>query len=363
MDLKKLIMLLIMALCCVTPAKALDVSAHSAILLDGTTGQVLYEKNPDKRSLIASTTKIMTAIVTLEHAVLDDVVEIPQDAVGIEGSSMYLKAGERLTVEDLLHGLMLSSGNDAAVALALHVAGSVEDFAVLMNQKAGELGLSNTHFANPNGLDSDGNYGCARDLGTLAAYGLKNPDFLRIVSTKSYQCEGHYLNNHNKLLWQYDGAIGVKTGFTKKAGRLLVGGAQRNGRTLISVTVNAPNDWQDHKNMLDYGFSRYEETTIVSSGDILGEIPVISGTDASVPLAAAGELTYWALPGEQPESLLCVPEFLYAPVAPDTPVGTVEVYLGTHHLASLPVVTAEGAELLPEEKGFFEKLIEQLGVD
>ena len=347
------------ALCCVTPVSALDVSAHSAILMDADTGTVLYEKNPDEKSLIASTTKIMTALVTLEQGELTDVVKIPLEAVGIEGSSMYLKAGEILTVEDLLHGLMLSSGNDAAVALALHIGGSIEDFAELMNEKAMELNLSGAHFANPNGLDSEENYATARDLGLLASAALKNEDFLRIVSTKTYQCEGHTMTNHNKLLWQYEGAVGVKTGFTKKAGRILVGGAQRNGRTLVSVTINAPSDWQDHKCMLDYGLSKYSEAVLMEVGEALGDIPVISGDKETVKLVSCGTVSGWVLPGESVEVKLHIPEFLYAPVERDMEIGTAEIYLAGKCLGTVSVMTVGSIEQLPEEKKFFERLLER----
>ena len=346
-----------MALCCVTPAKGLDVSAHSAILMDADTGTVLFEKNPDEKSLIASTTKIMTALVTLEQGQLQDVVEIPHAAVGIEGSSMYLKAGEQLTVEDLLHGMMLSSGNDAAVALALHISGSVEAFAAKMNEKAAELGLNCAHFANPNGLDSEENYATARDLAVLAAAALKNPDFRRIVSTKSYRCSGHSMTNHNKLLWQYEGAMGVKTGFTKKAGRILVGSAEQKGRTLISVTINAPNDWQDHKSMLDHGFSQYEEVIAVKKGSQIGIMPVISGVKENVALMAGEGISCWLLPEEKTELRLYLPRFVYAPVEGGAEIGTGEVYLGEKLLGTIPVYTQEDVAQIPETPGFWDRIL------
>lgn len=344
-----------MALCCVISAKALDVSAHSAILMDGTTGQILFEKNPDEKSLIASTTKIMTALVTLEHAELQEVVEIPAAATGIEGSSMYLKPGERLSVEDLLHGLMLSSGNDAAVALALHVAGNVEDFAALMNEKAKALGLTGMHFANPNGLDDGENYATARTLGRLTCAAMENADFVRIVSAKSYQCPGHSFTNHNKLLWQYEGANGVKTGFTKRAGRILVGSAQRKGRTLISVTINAPDDWQDHKRMLDYGFSQYRQETVIDFGQVVCTIPMISGQKDSVPVCGGEAVSLWLLPGEEPELRVSMPRFLYAPVEGGTSLPNGKLYLGQKLVAQVPLMTAEWVDGLPSEPKLWER--------
>jgi D-alanyl-D-alanine carboxypeptidase len=356
---RKYILMILLALCCVTPAKALEVSAHSAILMDGDSGQVLYEKNPDERSLIASTTKIMTALVTLEQAMLTDMVEIPEEAVGIEGSSMYLKAGEQLTVEDLLYGMMLSSGNDAAVALALHVSGSIEDFASVMNEKARELGLENAHFANPNGLDSQENYATARDLAQLAAAAMDIPEFRKIVSAKTYQCTGHSLTNHNKLLWQYDGAVGVKTGFTKKAGRILVGCAERNGRRLISVTISAPDDWKDHKTMLDYGFSQYREQVLVQAGQFLGSVPVISGMSDEAKVFAGETIRAFLLPGESPEIQLYLPNFVYATVEPDTELGVAAVFVAGKSVGEISLLTKASVEIQPQEKSRWQKIKER----
>lgn len=349
-----------MALCCVTPVFSLGLSAHSAILMDGDTGQVLYEKNPDETGLIASTTKIMTALVALEQGDLQTVVTIPQEAVGVEGSSMYLKAGEQRTLEELLYGLMLSSGNDAAVAVAVEISGNVADFVELMNQKAEVLGLHQTHFANPNGLDSQENYSTARELGILAGEAMKNPEFRHIVSTKSYQCEGHDLRNHNKLLWQYPGALGVKTGFTKKAGRILVGAAEQKGRTLVSVTLNAPDDWSDHKAMLDYGFSMYQEQVFLSKEKSLGCLPVISGAENSVELISGESISGWSLPEEEIEIALNVPPFLYAPVEAGTEIGTAEVFLAGRSLGKVSVLTARQIPQAVEEPGIFERIKDYL---
>ena len=222
-----------------SPARALGLSAEHAILMDAGSGRVLYEKNADSRSLIASTTKIMTALVICEQCNVLDRVQIMPEAVGIEGSSMYLQAGEVLTVQELLYGLMLQSGNDAAVALAIYCGGTVEGFAQLMNDEARRIGLTGTHFENPNGLDHENHYSTARDLAKLTAYAMENEIFAKTVSTKSIQVGGRSLTNHNKLLWRYEGADGVKTGYTKAAGRILVSSATRDGRQLIAVTINA----------------------------------------------------------------------------------------------------------------------------
>ena len=362
------ITIMLLALCCMTPAKAIEVSAHSAILMDADTGRVLYEKNPEEESLIASTTKIMTALVVLEQGNPEDVVTVPEAAVGIEGSSMYLKAGEELTAEQLLYGMMLSSGNDAAVALALYMDDSIEDFAARMNEKARELGLTHTSFANPNGLDSEGNYSTAYDLAKITQAALNTPGFTEIVSAKTIQCGGHYLVNHNKLLWQYEGALGVKTGYTKKAGRILVGAAEQKGRRLISVTINAPDDWQDHKAMLDYGFSQYQETAVLSEHQQVGQLPVMSGTGQSVPAVVQEGITAYLLPEERTEIAVYLPHFVYAPVEKGQKIGSAAVYLGEKCLGTLPVYAGENCSEMGETKGEMsmqervQKILSGLGV-
>ena len=258
MDMKRIIAGMAAALLAAilfTPCTAYAVSAKCAIVVDGQTGRVLYEKNADQQSLIASTTKIMTALIICEQCNVLDRMAIPKEAVGIEGSSMYLREGEVLTIQELLYGMMLHSGNDAAVALAIYCGGTVEGFAELMNDKAHRLGMRDTHFVNPNGLDAPGHYSTARDMAILASYAMENPIFSRTVSTKTVTVGERYLRNHNKLLWQVDGADGVKTGFTKAAGRILVSSASRQGRRIIAVTMNAPDDWNDHKTLLNQGFA------------------------------------------------------------------------------------------------------------
>ena len=271
----------------ILPGEAYAVSAEKAYSLDAVSGRVLFDKNADSRSLIASTTKIMTALVVCERCNVLDRMRIPKEAVGIEGSSMYLREGEVLTIQELLYGLMLSSGNDAAVALAICCGGTVEGFVELMNDKARLLGLRNTHFENPNGLDSPGHYSSARDLAVLAAYAMKNPIFAKTVSAKTVTAGQRYLRNHNKLLWMVDGADGVKTGYTKAAGRALVSSATRDGRRIITVTLNDPNDWQEHKALLEEGFSRFHVQRIVTAGDRVGTVEVAGGEGARAEILAA----------------------------------------------------------------------------
>ena len=236
-------------------ADAVGTSATAAILLDADTGNVLYEKNADRSMLIASTTKILTALVALECAPLQKEITVTADHM-VEGSSMYLKPGETVTVEALLYGLMLCSGNDAALALADACCGSVESFVAEMNRKAAQLGMKNSSFANPNGLDAENHRSTARDMAILAAAAAQDPTFVRLCSTSQAHIAGRTMTNHNRLLRETEGCIGMKTGYTKAAGRTLVTCTVRNGRTLVAVTLCDGNDWADHKALYQYGFDK-----------------------------------------------------------------------------------------------------------
>ena len=337
----------------------LAVSASNAIVVDAATGRVLYEKSADKQVLIASTTKIMTALLICEQCNVLDRVSIPKQAVGIEGSSMYLREGEILTVQDLLYGLMLHSGNDAAVALAIYCGGTVEGFAEMMNDKARVLGMDNTHFVNPNGLDAPGHYSTARDMAKLAAYAMENPIFYQTVSTKNVRVGERSLQNHNKLLWRVDGADGVKTGYTKAAGRILVSSAQRDGRRLICVTINDGNDWADHQLLLEDGFGRYENKTIVRAGDILGQRAVVSGDAQSVQLIAAEDFSFALTQQEQPKILLSGAEFDYAPVVQGENAGYAYILLDENVIGKIPVVYGQTVEQIKgtERKPFWRRLL------
>ena len=334
------------------------ISARSAILLDGPTGRILYEKDADKQRLIASTTKIMTALIICEQTNVLDRVRIPQEAVGIEGSSMYLKAGEVLTVQQLLYGLMLHSGNDAAVALAIYCSGTVEGFAELMNDKAHRLGLHNTHFVNPNGLDSPGHYSTARDMAVLAAYAMENPIFAQTVSTKSVTVGDRILRNHNKLLWLLEGADGVKTGFTKAAGRILVSSCTRQGRRLIAVTMNDGNDWNDHQQLMENGFSNFSVRQIVRRGDCLGTMQIISGESECVELLAETDFSYALAYGENPEIVFAEPGFVYAPVVQGQEAGVAYVCLDGKPIGKVPLVFGQTIEInTAKEPSLWEKLL------
>lgn len=306
--------LLLLPLCSVfaaaESASAGDVSAQAAILVEASNGEVIYEKNPHEKLPMASTTKIMTAVVALEHGDLSKTVQIAEGACGVEGSSIYLTAGEELTLEDLLYALMLESANDAAAAIAYEVAGGIDQFAELMNQTAEKIGLTESHFTNPHGLDHEAHYTTAYDLAKLTAYALRNDQFRTIVSTYKHQIplrgdEGvRVLLNHNKLLRISEDVIGVKTGFTKRSGRCLVSAAERDGVRVIAVTLNAPDDWRDHQLLHEAGFARYHLERLAEPGQFTFDIPcptaengvvTVTNTDSlSACLKNGTEVTYVA---------------------------------------------------------------------
>ena len=332
-------------------------SAEKAILLDAATGRVILEKNADSQSLIASTTKIMTALIVCEQCNVLDRMRIPKEAVGIEGSSMYLQEGEILTIQELLYGLMLHSGNDAAVALAIYCGGTVEGFAELMNDKAHNLGLTGSHFVNPNGLDAPDHYSTARDLAILSAYAMDNPIFYKTVSAKTVTIGERYLRNHNKLLWQVEGADGVKTGYIRAAGRLLVSSATRNGRQLIAVTINAPDDWRDHAALLGDGFSRYEVKRIICTGETVGTVEIAGGQFGCVELLADSDFDYALAGDEVPEIVLPGPGFVYAPVAQGAEAGFAHICIDGKSVGKISLIFGETVEKQPEEeKSFWERL-------
>lgn len=254
----------------------ISVSAKSAIVIDGASDRVLFEKDAYTKRGMASTTKIMTALVAIENLDFNDVVTVSPYAAGTEGSSIWLSPLEKISVNDLLYGLMLASGNDAATALAEYASGSEEAFTVVMNRKAKEIGAYNTNFTNPHGLPDDNHYTTAYDLALISAKAMENNLFAEIVATKNktISWEGsewdRSLTNHNKLLNRYEYAIGVKTGFTKKDGRCLVSCAEKDGRRLICVTLNAPDDWNDHIAMHEYCFEKYKPHTVCNAGEAAG---------------------------------------------------------------------------------------------
>ena len=236
-------------------------NAAGAVLIDAKSGAVLFKKNPEKRYPMASTTKIMTALAVIENSDPDDVIEVSEKAQGVEGSSIYLRKGEKLTVRDLLYGLMLESGNDAAEALAIGVFGSAEKCTEYMNKRCREMGLIDTNFENVHGLDSENHYTTAYELALITKHAMNNVLFREIVASSSYVTGGEnprYFSNHNRLLKTYSPVTGVKTGYTSKSGRCLVSAASMDGESYIAVTLNDPLDWQDHKEMLSFAFNNFK---------------------------------------------------------------------------------------------------------
>lgn len=340
---KKIILICLLILSINCPVSAIELSAHSACLISADTGEVIYSKNDNCKLPMASTTKIMTGLLAVEHANMEDEVTISKKAASQEGSSIYLRVGEKISMQDLVYGLMLNSGNDAAVAIAEHISGSTKDFAELMTKKAVEIGAGHTQFKNPNGLNEEGHYTTARDLSIIAAHAMKNEDFKKIVSAKSAtgklkSGQTLYFNNHNKLLKMYDGAVGVKTGFTKAAGRCLVSAAERGGILLIAVTLNAPNDWNDHIKMLDLGFEKAHLKKIVSKGEIL---KTVTEDEKEYNFWAAEDVRIASCKKADYEIRLHLPEILPAPMNKNEKAGYAEIFWNDKYITKIDINAAQ----------------------
>ena len=361
---------LVGALCPVAQAVGPEVSAQSAVVLTADTGTVLFEKDGHTPRPVASTTKIMTALLALEAAQEqgDPLVDITQEMVAVEGSSMGLQAGDSISLTGLAAGMLLASGNDAANAAALYLDGSLESFAARMNQRAAALGMEDTHFVTPSGLDGEdaqglGHLSTAYDMALLARAALEDQAFRQLCSSPSLAVEFAEpvkrvtYTNHNKLLTQYPGCVGVKTGFTKEAGRCLVSAAERDGALLIAVTLNAPNDWQDHTALLDYGFSQVEPYQL-AGGDVRLTVPVVGSPVEVVSLRGSngGEVTLPLGQGAQVERVVRVPKFLYAPVEAGEQVGEICWYLEGQLLGSAPLTAAGAAPLQEKAPSLWERL-------
>lgn len=361
---------LVGALCPVARAAGPEVSAQSAVVLTADTGTVLFEKDGHTPRPVASTTKIMTALLALEAAQEqgDPLVDITQEMVAVEGSSMGLQAGDSISLTGLAAGMLLASGNDAANAAALYLDGSLESFAARMNQRAAALGMEDTHFVTPSGLDGEdaqglGHLSTAYDMALLARAALEDQAFRQLCSSPSLAVEFAEpvkrvtYTNHNKLLAQYQGCVGVKTGFTKEAGRCLVSAAERDGALLIAVTLNAPNDWQDHTALLDYGFSQVEPYQL-AGGDVRLTVPVVGSPVEVVSLRGSngGEVTLPLGQGAQVERVVRVPKFLYAPVEAGEQVGEICWYLEGQLLGSAPLTAAGAAPLQEKAPSLWERL-------
>lgn len=339
---------------------ALEVSAKAAVLINGDNGEVIYAKNAHERMPMASTTKIMTGLLLCEYGNFDREITVTSEMLRVEGSSMGLLAGDRVTLHDLLYGLMLASGNDAANVIAFTIGGSLEGFAKKMNQKAKELGLKNTSFATPSGLDADDHYTTAYELAKITQYAMAIPEFAEAVATeKAVLNYGNppyrrSLSNHNKLLKNYKDAVGVKTGFTKKSGRCLVSAAKRDGKFVIAVTLNAPDDWQDHTNLLDYGFSAIKQTEyspLVNSYII----PVISGQTESIQV----KIEPFTINSLETEDITCqvyLPKFVYAPIKNGDVLGNVVYKNKDTVLGEKTILANANIDVLENKKTPFQKV-------
>lgn len=309
-----------------------DIDAGAAAVMDMDTGRLLFGKNHHMRRPMASTTKIMTAILAIERCGLEEVVTVSKRATRIGGSGMNLKEGEKCTVRELLYGLLLPSGNDAAIALAEHIAGSVEDFAEIMNQKAWQIGARNTQFKNPHGLDADGHYTTAYDMAVIACYALRNTLFSEIVSTKQVTIGNRQLYNTNEMLGSYPGADGVKTGYTGKAGRCLVTSATRDGRRLVSVVLFCRSRYQRadiSRKILDYAFNNFNNYVLTGKNDFIANLPVVKGKSNCTEVRAADAVSFPLTEEEyrRIRKVVDLPESIDAPVYAGIDVGTVSYVL------------------------------------
>ena len=322
-----------------------ELSASCAILVDAGSGRVLMEKNADEERAIASITKLMTALVAAESTSdLDRIVTIQREWTLAEGSSMYLQEGEKLTLRELLYGLLLLSGNDAALAIAGFCAGDAETFVEWMNLRAQELGMEHTHFVNPNGLPAEGHYSSAADMAKLAIVVMERPDLAEIVGTKSITLAGRTMTNHNKLLWRYEGCVGMKTGYTDAAGRTLVSCAERDGQRLIAVTLNAPNDWADHAAMFDYGFSQWPSILLASAGRDFRTLPVTGSLVRFVPVQLERDVHYPLAADERVTAKIDLPDQVEAPVEKGDIAGSLTYYVDGKEVGSTYLVYSHSVE-------------------
>lgn len=346
----------------VSGAEEPAVTAKGAVLMEAGAGRILWSQNGEERLPMASTTKIMTALLTLEQPGLDEVFTVNAQAIRVEGTSMGLTEGSQATLRTLAAGMLLASGNDAANAAAVRVAGTQADFVMMMNRRAAQLGMKDTNFETPSGLDGQSHYSTAADMALLARAALENPDFRSLCSQTSLKlCYGNppydrWLANHNRLLKEYPGCIGLKTGFTKKAGRCLVSAAEREGVTLICVTLSDPNDWRDHTALLDWGFSRVRRTELPGPWTVA----VTGGEGESVTVSPGESPAVCVLEEELPRITWSVelPPFLYAPVEPGQPVGTARCLLDGREYAAIPLIAknAAAAREIPEPSSLWERL-------
>ncbi len=329
-----------------------SLSAASSVLYERGSESFVFTKDADTRRPMASTTKIMTALVAVRLAAnLDETVTVPREAVGVEGSSLYLMEGEQIALRELLYGLLLQSANDAAVAIAIHISGSVEAFVSEMNETATSLSLVSTHFTNPHGLHDEMHYTTARELALISAEALDDPTVRQIASTVRHTIPETNLSpartivNHNKLLRLCEGAIGLKTGFTKASGRCLVGAFEKDGLSLISVTLSAPNDWEDHKRLFAYGLESLEKRVVAPKGSLHYEIPVIGAERDSIVCTNAEDVVLILQKGaEAPEPCIRLSHFAVAPIRSGAVLGSLAYERNGKILFEVSLIAEQAAD-------------------
>lgn len=338
------------------------ITADTAILMDAGTGQILFDKNSGLKKPPASTTKIMTALLALEGGDLQETVTVSRHAASVGEASLELKEGEMITLQNLLYGALLESGNDACVALAEHIGGTEANFVLLMNQKAKLLGANSTSFKNTNGLPAVGHYSTAKDLATITRYALRNQIFQQIVATRSKIIDSsmttRHLSNTNRLLWSYNGADGVKTGTTIEAGNCLVASASRDGRQLISVVLNSEDRWADSMQLLDYGFDRFKNLRVIDQGAAAGNVRVEEGVVYGINAVASADLNVVVAKDEEAflEKVVKIERQLTAPVRKGQPVGRLTARIKGEVVGHVELVADRDVNRLPNYRLFWGKM-------
>ncbi len=345
--------------------EASDVSAECAVLISRQTGEVVFQKNAYEHHSMASTTKIMTSLIAAQSGKLNDELTVTKEMVSVEGTSMGLLPGDIVSVKELIYGMLLPSGNDAANATACYLGGNVENFARLMNAKAKEIGMENTNFVTPSGLDDENHYSTAYDMAVLGRYAVGDPVFRSVCSSEKVTLSygnppyNRTLYNHNRLLESYEYALGIKTGFTKKSGRCLVSYAEKDGIGLIAVTLNAPDDWNDHRLMLDYGFSRLKK--YLFTANISETLPVVGGNVESLRV----KCNAFEYAGTEQMNLvqsIVTDRFVYAPINKGDKLGEVEFYMDGENIGSTDIYAAENVAVSAQkqkEKSIFQRIKER----
>jgi len=346
--------------------KLTGLNSRYIVLMDYKSGRVLFERDSKKIVPMASTTKIITAIIALENSDIHEVVTVSKRASSIQGSTIGLKNGQKLTMEELLYGLMMRSGNDCAIAISEHIGGSVEKFAFLMDSKAFDMGAFDTHFSTPHGLDSDGHFTTAYDLALITKYAMGNESFAKIVSTKDVTLQGFNgissFHNINKILWQIAGADGVKTGYTGKAGKCLVSSASQNGRRVICVTLDCSDRWKDSKALLEYGLNNYSDDITIHRDEHYSYIYVNNGKKSSLKVGFNDDMVIPVSEDEKKDIYFKkdLPSSLDAPLYKNQQVGSMSLYSNGKKIYSVPIKALEDVDASFKIKGFMDRILEKL---